>query len=168
MTRPLRPENDNRPSDPAERHIGRSLANRVVVDHLFVGLPAMLEARGVSEAVRESVTDFLKPLVGMLDRWERESIDFARSTRLPTADVFDGLFTTLEAFGDEFERLARTPDQRREAMNFQRFVGDVSAAICPERLPVAIEIEEHDNGARLARHAPQPANENDRPRGRGR
>jgi hypothetical protein len=45
------------------------------------------------------------------------------------ADVFDGLMTRLEAFGDEFERLARSPEQKALAESFGDLVSEVSVAI---------------------------------------
>jgi hypothetical protein len=39
-------------------------------------------------------------------------------------DTSEAVLSSLEAFGDEFERLARTPEQRQLAATFQQFVGE--------------------------------------------
>ena len=48
--------------------------------------------------------------------WSRAGVATPR-LRQPVRD-------NLEAFGDEFERLARTPEQRQLAAAFQQFVGE--------------------------------------------
>jgi hypothetical protein len=45
------------------------------------------------------------------------------------ADVFDALMTRLEAFGDEFARLAQTKQQKVLAEAFSELVGDVYTSI---------------------------------------
>jgi hypothetical protein len=39
------------------------------------------------------------------------------------------VLSRMEAFGDEFERLAKTAEQRQLATSFQRFVEDVGAVV---------------------------------------
>lgn len=163
------PANDNVAPDKVERQIAGTLSATALTEHqLKIELPKVLEANGASVDLRAAVAEFMKPIVSIMHEWERESIDFARDSRssVVTGDLIDGMLTTLEAFGDEFERTAKTPEQRRAAVSFQRFVGDMAAVLSPERPPLAIEIEEPDLGVREAHDAPRPANGNERRRGR--
>jgi hypothetical protein len=55
--------------------------------------------------------------------------------------------TQLEAFGDEIERFARTPDQKRIAMEFQRFVFETSCWLTPRNIAAKDrELNERDGG----------------------
>ena len=49
-------------------------------------------------------------------------------TDLMIGDSVGAMITRMEAFGDAFERLASTPDQRELAASFQGFVGEMTAA----------------------------------------
>jgi hypothetical protein len=44
---------------------------------------------------------------------------------LLAADTFETVMTKLEAFADQFERLATTPPQRELAVEFNAFVGEI-------------------------------------------
>jgi hypothetical protein len=46
-------------------------------------------------------------------------------------DSLDGTLTQLEAFGDEFERLARTPEQAALAADFQKLVASLGKTVFP-------------------------------------
>ncbi len=52
------------------------------------------------------------------------------------ADVFDALMTRLEAYGDEFERLATTREQAVLAQTFSQLVSDL-----PQLLRIAARTE---------------------------
>jgi hypothetical protein len=54
------------------------------------------------------------------------------------ADVFDALMTRLEAYGDEFERLANTREQAVLAKTFNQLVSDL-----PRLLRIAARSEAH-------------------------
>jgi hypothetical protein len=72
------------------------------------------------------------------------------------ADAFESLMTRLEAFGDEFARLARTEEQRALAGKFGEFVGEANDTIAclagpyavagPGRLPSPGEIAAGNDG----------------------
>jgi hypothetical protein len=48
-----------------------------------------------------------------------------RKKDLLLADTFDALISKLEAFADQFDRLAKTTDQRKLADQFNVFVGEI-------------------------------------------
>jgi hypothetical protein len=48
--------------------------------------------------------------------------------RLLSADTSDAIIAKLQAFGDQFEHLATTVDQRKLAAQFKAFVGEVTQA----------------------------------------
>ena len=50
---------------------------------------------------------------------------------LLVADTFEMVLTKLEAFGDHFEHLATTADQRKLATEFNAFVGEIIQAMSP-------------------------------------
>ncbi len=69
--------------------------------------------------------------------------DATQKNDLPSADT---LVAKLQAFGDQFEHLATTEDQRKLAAQFNAFVGDVKQAMLSasnesERLETAPEAE---------------------------
>ena len=73
------PSNDNRAPEPREWLIGNMLTTGVAVEeHLTTGLQAMLQANGVSPALREAVGEFVQPLLGFVRQTETEVIAFAR------------------------------------------------------------------------------------------
>jgi len=60
----------------------------------------------------------------------RELLDYQPADRagLMAHDMAENAKTTLESFSDEFERLARTPEQKTLVSNFKEFVGEVTDA----------------------------------------
>jgi hypothetical protein len=140
MTIPLTAQNDNKAPPPSEKLIGSTLTNVAVIDeHLRTGLQAMLKANGVPDVVRDAVAEFVQPAIAILERMEKEVIDYARTS--PNT-------STLELFSSEFERQARTPDQVRLAAHFREYVSK------PEPEPVVSTVV-----FQLAREPPHPAND---------
>jgi hypothetical protein len=118
--------NDNVGPPREERLIGRTLASAVAIEsHLTEGMDAMLSANGCTEMFREVMREFLRPVVALLSEIEADVI---REARLLAADAVAGRATQLEAFADEFERLAKGPHQTFLAANFKEFVADATGA----------------------------------------
>jgi hypothetical protein len=53
---------------------------------------------------------------------EYKDVDF-------TADVFSALMTELEAYGDYFERMANTAEEKKVVAGFKQFIGGVENLI---------------------------------------
>jgi hypothetical protein len=97
---------------------------------LWVALDYRKELRGLAKLIPEdhpynSSTESV-PLVEQFQ--EMLGYPPAQRAGLIAYDTAEGVKTELESFGDEFERLARTAEQKELAAAFKGFVGEVTAA----------------------------------------
>jgi hypothetical protein len=116
---------------------------------------AMADAWAYAEGVGVPSPEALRDLHA---EWRRDGA--LRSMPDVRADAFEALMTRLEAFGDEFARLARTEEQKALAGQFGAFVGEANATIAdlagphaagPGRLPSPGEIAAGRDGPAAGR-----------------
>ncbi len=102
-------------------------------EHLEKGLPAMLKANG--SPLTEAVQEFLRPALVLMDEVGKDVAQFVQREEragLLVSDTFTGQATQLEAFADEFERLANTVAQWKLAAKFKEFVAGTARTTSKE------------------------------------
>ncbi len=138
--------------------------NAAVERHLTVHLDAFLQEAGVTPEFRGMVREVIRPALELTAEGERDVIRFAqhgRGARGFAADIADALNARLEAFGDEFDRQATTPAQRKLAANFRGFAGELMDLLWRGAFPMS------DAAIRRSVAVAPTAAANDNERGRG-
>lgn len=150
-------------SDVSDRELlTRLLSHNAAVErHLTGNLDAFLQEAGHTPEFRGMFRELVRPALDVIAETERDVIRFVqRGGNDAFADVADALSARLEAFGDEFERQARTPDQRRLAANFRAFADELMNLLWRGAFPMS--------DAEIRRSiAATPVAVNDNERGRG-
>lgn len=149
-------------SDVSDRELlTRLLSNNAAVErHLTGNLDAFLQEAGHTPEFRGMFRELVRPALDVIAETERDVIRFVQRDPRFAADVADALSARLEAFGDEFERQARTPDQRRLAANFRAFADELMNLLWRGAFPMS--------DAEIRRSvAATPVAVNDNERGRG-
>jgi hypothetical protein len=85
------------------------------------------------------------PLIGRIRQWL--GIDSGDRNLLLAQDAVESTKTQLESFSDEFERLARTPEQINLADHFKEFVQEVAGAGMREAFEKILERKPADSPA---------------------
>jgi hypothetical protein len=68
-----------------------------------------------------------------------------RKIDLLLANSFDALVSKLEAFGNKFEQLATTADQRKLAAEFNAFAGDIIQELSPPGADYFLRLHGHES-----------------------
>jgi hypothetical protein len=161
------PLNENTPPERREQQIADFLKENELVRLGFQNTIGLLISRGAPDRAVATVEEQLGLIRDRIDKTEERMIDALRSrpTSTDLGLMFEGMISRMEAYGDEFERLARTPEQVKLAVGFKEWVCQAATAWRAPEVLLAGKMPEPDLGVREPEQ-PEPSNDNIRRRGR--